>query len=332
MMHVHHVKKALVTGANGFIGTHLCKKLNELGIPTNALIMPNTPTKDISLPNITLHYGNITDKNTLLPALEGVSHVFHLAALTSDWAPYELFYNVNFLGTKNLIDASIEKGVVRFLLTSSVSVHKYSGHLNSDETAPRDGNINGYAKTKIMCEDYLHSVQNPHFETVVIRPGLMPFGPGDRLSFGSMLTLLKKHQFAYVNHGQAKMCFSYVENLVEGMILACTHPNGKGETFILSDDDVLTWKEFIEDVCQVLNVKPPFLHIPYICLVPITFILEFIWKTFDLKSAPPLTFYRISVPRKDLVFSNQKAKKLIGYNPKIRWHEALQKTVQWFEQ
>ncbi len=325
------IKKALITGANGFVGSHLCKYLDSIGIPVHALILAGSSKENILLPHVEIFEGNVCQKESLIEPLKGVSHVFHLAAITSDWASDEAFDQVNVVGTKNLFHASMNQKVERFLFVSSISVHQYTGISNGTEDLPLNGNINGYAKSKIECEVFLKNQSQYKNYVTIIRPGLMPFGPGDRLSMGGLIKALKKNQFAYINKGESKMCFSYIENLVVGMVLANTHPNSTGEVFILSDDDTLTWKEFTEVLAHKIGVKPPELSLPYTILVPFTWVLETIYSIFKISTPPPLTFYRISVPRKDLVFLNHKAKKILGYNPRIRFTEAIETTIQCFK-
>ena len=326
---------ALVTGANGFIGAHVCRTLLAQGIPTRAMVLAGTPAETLKGMDLEIVPADITLAATLPPALKGVSHVFHLAALATDWAPMAAFQRVIHGGTIQMLLASAEAGVQRFVHTSSLAIHAYRGHNGSDETAPLDSTLNGYALAKIDAEKSVRLFHRPGgrlgMETVIIRPGLMPYGPGDTTSFFPMATAIEKGFFGLVNGGRARLCTAYVENLTQGMVLAGRHPAAGGETFILADDEPISWREIAHDVAVGLGVKPPRFSLPYWALWPVVGGMEAIGRATGWKN-PPLTFYRIAVVRKDLVFSNRKAKEQIGFQPKIGLKEGLERTLAWYRE
>lgn len=322
---------ALVTGANGFIGSNLCRALTAKGWRVRALVLPGTPVDTLDGLPIEIVPGDITNAASLDTVMAGITHVFHLAAKVGDWGREEDYQKVNHHATGYLLVAAMKAGVKRFMLTSSVSVHAYTGHDGTGEEAPLNADINAYARSKIGAENLVRTFQRAgKIETVIVRPGLMPYGPGDRTSFLPMAQAIEKGGFGYINGGRARLGTSYAGNLVEGMILACTHPAGAGETFLLGDDDVLTWRQVGESIADGLGVKRPKMSVPYPLAWLATAVIEMIWRLLRKQSAPPLTFYRISVARRDLVFSNAKAKRLLGFNPQVRWDEGFQRTLEWY--
>ncbi len=323
---------ALVTGANGFIGSNLVKILIERGWKVRSMVLKGTPLDFIEGFDTEIVYGDITEPETLLSAVEGVDVVFHLAAIASDWGPEELFMRVNAGGTLNMLEASARAGVKRFVYMSSVAVHAYNGHRGTDETAPRDcPSYLYYGRSKIKGEDYVNQFHSEgKIEGVIIRPGLFPFGPNDTTSFYKLARALEKGAFSYVNGGRAKVSTAYVENLVHGLELAGKHEKASGEVFIIADPWIVTWKELIEKFCDALGVKHPWLSIPYPVASIAASIMEKIWLLFKIKGEPPVTRYRALLMKDDLVFSSKKAQKLLGYSPIVDFDEAIKRTVAWY--
>ncbi len=325
--------KALVTGANGFIGSNLVKLLLDRGWEVRSMVLKGTPLDFIEGLDTEIVYADITLPDTLPPALKGVDVVFHLAAIASDWGPKELFMRVNAEGSRNMVEASANAEVKRYIQMSSVAVHAYNGHPHSDETAPRDcPSYLYYGQSKIKAENYVNEFyKSGKLETVIIRPGLFPFGPNDTTSFYRLAAALEKGAFSYVNGGKAKVSTAYVENLVHGMEIAAKHEKAAGEIFIISDGWELTWRELMERFCDELGVKHPWLSIPYPVANMVAGIMENVWRKLKLKDDPPITKYRASLMKDDLFFVPDKAKKILGYEPIIDLNEAVKRTVNWYK-
>jgi len=296
------------------------------------MVLPGTDTSTISHLPVEIIEADITKPETLNAACENITHIFHLAAIASDWAPKNIFTEVNEKGTENLLKAAMDKEVKRFIHTSSLATHKLKNYASADENTSLDATINYYAISKKNAEKIVNDFQQTgEIETVIIRPGFFPFGPGDMTSFFHLAKAIQKGKFGYVNSGKSKICTAYVKNLVKGMALAGFHTKAAGETFIICDDEPVSWRQIGEDMAKLLGTKKPWLSLRYELLFPIAVSMEMIWKIFSLKNSPTLTRYRISVPRYDLVFTNEKAKKLLGYEPKTNWEEGVTETIEWYK-
>ena len=325
--------KALVTGANGFIGSNLVKTLLDRGWEVRSMVLKGTPLDFLEGMDTEIVYADITDPATLPHAVDGIDVVFHLAAIASDWGPKELFMRVNAEGTYNMLEAASRAGVKRFVQMSSVAVHAYNGHPHSDETAPRDCPERiYYGISKIMAEDYVMNFhREKKLEGVIIRPGLFPFGPNDTTSFYRLAQALEKGAFSYVNGGRAKVSTAYVENLTHGLEIAGKHERATGEVFIIADGWELTWKKLMEKFCDELGVKHPWLSIPYPVADAVARMMEFTWIKLKLKGEPPITRYRASLMKDDLFFVPDKAMKILGYKPIVDFETAVRRTVDWYK-
>ena len=324
--------KVLVTGANGFVGSNLCKGLLEHGYEVRALVLPGTNEKNLAGLDVEIVQGNLLEPDSLKIAVENVDIIFHLAALVSDWGPRKLFMDVNFHGVKNILDMAVDAKVKRFVFMSSLAIHKFKGWNGADENTPRENCENPYSESKIASEDLCNEYfRNSKIETVIVRPGFVIFGPGDMMLFYRVAKTLEQGKiYGTINKGVAKFCYSYVENLVDGLILTGEHKKAAGETYIITDGG-LTWNEFNESIACKLGVKPPSTSIPSWLAYPFVTILEYIYKLVKSKNAPLLTRYRVGVQAKDCFFVSYKIEKELGYQAKISLEEGLNRTINWYK-
>ncbi len=323
--------KVFVTGANGFIGSNLVKKIIQSGHSVKALVLPGTSIDNIKSTGCEIIYGNMLDVHQFENSLEGIDIIFHLAARVSDWGRWKDFYKLNVSATKDLINSAIKHEVKRFVFVSSLAIHKPTGYRNGDENAPRNNTDFPYALSKIMIEDFLDECYIKRvIEPVIIRPGVFPFGPEDYTSFSKIADAMRRGLFGYVNGGKALLCTAYVENLVDGMILAGMKEIARGQKYIIGDNVKITWRELIELFAKELKVKPPRIDIPYFVAKIAAGTMEGIFRLLMIKSPPPLTDYRVSLVAKDFYFNSEKAMKELGYKPSISIEDGVRRTVRWY--
>lgn len=320
------IEQALVSGANGFIGSNLCRCLRQHQIPVRALVLPGEDTSQLADLGVEVMRGDITEP---LPAtlFEGASHVFHLAAIPSDWGPEALFQRVNVDGTRHMLEGAAAAGVQRFVHMSSLAVHRYSGHRQGDESTPRDGDINAYCRTKRAAEQLVESFSS-QLHCTIIRPGVVPYGPGDRLSLPGIIDALERHVYLHVGGGRTRVSLSYVGNLAEGMVQAAQRDGASGEAFVLCDS-VVTWRAFADAIADTFAVPRARASLPVAVAWGMAWMTEWAWRLLPLPGQPPLTRYRISLFRGDLVFSSERARMAFGYAPGVSLEEGLRRTRDW---
>ncbi len=321
----------LVTGANGFIGSALCRRLVSNGCKVRAFILQGTDAGELTHMNVELVRGDICKPHTLTRAFENIKTVFHLAALAVDWAPWDRFMKINSGGTWNVLEAARDAGVDRFVLMSSLVVHPFTGHVNSDETTPVGNTTNGYCMSKIVAESMTRLAQGRGwFDTTIIRPGAVIFGPGDTTAFVHLAPALKKGFMPLVGGGDSLMCYSYVGNLTSGMILAAANRDAAGQTYNINDDAMISWRDFLFETSRILGVRTKFISIPTPLANGAAWTVEKIWKTAGIKSTPLLHRYRVGLVARDFHFSCNKAKTQLGYIPVVGLRDGLERMVGWY--
>ena len=298
--------RCLVTGSRGFIGSHVARTLRERG----------HEVRDFDLPEC-----DLLDPAAVARGCEGIDAIFHLAAIPKDHGPPGPILRVNAGGTRALLGAAAARGCRRFLLVSTLAVHRNRGYRRGDETAPRDAWDLPYSRSKILAEDAVRASGLPW---TIVRPGVFPFGPGDRTSFLPLARALERGRYGYVDGGRALLGTAYVENLALGMALAAESPRGAGEVFVIGDDAPVTWREISERLADAIGAPRPRLSLPGGLAALVAAACEALLRD------PPLTRYRVQLVRRDFFFTNQKAKRLLGFEPAVGLDEAVARTAAWY--
>ncbi len=322
----------LVTGANGFVGSMLCKKLTTRGDSVRGL---TRSTSDLSLlegVDYERVVGSLSDLASLLAATRDIEVVYHTAAAVTDWGSLDTFREVNVEGTRRLLDAAVENGVRRFVLVSSIAVHSYTGARNMIEESPQLPTTNGYRLSKREAEALaLDYYQRGDIEVVIVRPGDV-YGPGDRVVLLQMADLLEAGWMVMLGKGEALGAFSYVENLADGIVLAGTVPQAAGEAYVITDGIELSWGDYFNRLTAALDLPAPRLHIPPALARFAAAALESIYRLFGIATRPPITRYLVEHLSHDVHFSIDKARRELGYEPAVSFDEAIARTADWYKQ
>ena len=321
--------KILVTGGNGFLGSHLVRQLVRRGHSVRVMVQPGTDLDRLDGLDVEVMEGDLLDQENLSRCCQGQETAVHLAAVVLDWGPWELFRSVNIGGTRNLIRAASEQGVRRLVFVSSVAIHRYVGISAGDETWPRDNLHNPYAASKIACEDMLmRAHQEQRLEAVIARPGVFPFGVGDRLALPELL----RHHGAYVHvaGGRARLCTAYAPNFAEGLALCAERDCAAGQVYVIADDETPTWREVTDRLFAGVGLAPAKRSVPLAAAMTAAVAAE-AWAR--LSGRPPLlNRYRVSLAGRDCVFLARKARDELGWRPRVGFPEAMEQTVEWLRE
>ncbi len=318
--------KILVTGGNGFLGSHLVRELVARGHQVRAMFQPGTDLDRLDGLDVEALEGDLRDADALARLCRGQEVVLHLAAVVQDWGPWELFREINVDGTRNLIAAVCAEEVRRLVFVSSVAVHRYVGISAGDETWPRDNMTNPYAASKIACEDMLlRAHRERRLEAVIARPGVFPFGVGDRLALPE---LLRNHgAYVHVAGGRARLCTAYAPNFAEGLALCAEVQRAAGQVYVIADDETPTWRQVTDRLFSGVGLSPASRSVPLTAAMTAAMAAE-AWAKISRK--PPLiNRYRVSLAGRDCVFVSHKVKDELGWRPRVGLDQALDATLGW---
>ena len=325
----------LVTGATGFIGKRLVKKLVEEGRKVRCLVRDISKTEELSYPSVDFFIGDIRNLNSVKGAMEGIDVVYHLAgkANPSIVKPYKYYEEINVIGTRNVLDASLSnKEIKKIVLMSSIAAtgpSRDSNLLNEKSTLKP---ITKYGESKVQVEKMAQEYHRKHnIPIVVIRPPMV-YGIGDKdwVGFFKMVKVsaeFKKYLPIPGNH-ENLFDFCFVDNLVDGLIGAEKSSKTMGQIYFLSDDRPYKLNEILSAITKNLKVGYPQKFWPKWFSMSLATILEGIGYVFRFD--PPLSRRDVKwMTTNYWVCDCTKAKRDFGYNPKITLEDGVRRTIEW---
>jgi nucleoside-diphosphate-sugar epimerase len=315
----------LVTGANGYTGSHLCRFLAERDVPTRGLYYRPDGEPSFSHPNLEFVPGDLRDRDGLRRALEGIDVVYNIAALYRPTnVPNHAYYDVNVNGIRNIVEVAAEMKVKRFVQCSTIGVHGHVHNPPANENAPLKPD-DYYQYTKLEGEKIsLARGRDLGLQVSVIRPAAI-YGALEQ-RFLKIPRHLQRGRFIMFGNGAVLYHFIHISDLCQAFVLAATRAEAVGEVFIIADDHAITLNQIIAIMCDELGVAPPRMRLPYFALWLPSAICEFACKPFGL--SPPLHRRRAHWFRSTRSFDITKARTKLGFEPKVSVEDGLRDMVR----
>ena len=322
-------KRVLVTGANGFTGSHLCRRLIKDGFSVRALIRNPRRGRELRDGGIETVLGDLRDRRSLARALEGVDSVYHLAAVyRKENVSRQEMFDTHVQGTRNLLDGSIEAGVQRFVHCSTTGVHGDVKDPPADEEspfAPGDPYQESKAEGERIALEYM---RQKRLSIVVIRPGGI-YGCGD-LRFLKLFKAIKTGRFAMIGSGEVRNQLVYIDDLIDGILLCATNEKAIGNVYILTGNEPATLNQLAHTLAEVLDVRPTRRRIPFTPVYLAGLLCEMICKPLGIN--PPLHRRRVKFFSNTRWFDISKARAHLGYQPKVDLRTGLARTAKWYQE
>jgi 2-alkyl-3-oxoalkanoate reductase len=320
--------KILVTGGCGFTGSALVMRLLKDGHQVRSLDYKKGIRDDqLAQAGAEIVYGSVADYAVVRKAVEGCDIVQHLAAAFREMdVPNQFYFDVNRNGTENVMKAALECGVKKVVYCSTQGVHGHIAHPPGDENspiAPEDY----YQQTKFLGEQVTRDYMKKGLKSTILRPTAI-FGPGDPERFFMIYKRVKKGVFPMFGHGKTFYHPVYIDNLVDAFILAMDLNKGNGETYIIADEEYVTIEDLVQRVAKAMNTTVRIPHYPFLPLLAAAHVCEMICKPFRIR--PPIFPRRADWYRQVRAFRIDKAKRELGYVPKIGLDEGLRRTAEWY--
>lgn len=331
----------LITGATGFIGSHLAESLTEKGSRIRCLVRKSSSKSAIEyLKSLgaELCYGDLLDKQSLKTALKGIDTVFHLGGGGRVAMSKEIQYKINIDGTKNIVDACLEQGKIkRFIHVSTCAVMgDIKRNMPADETSPRNPSDLAYSKAKTKAEEIALSYKGKIPLVVVRFSGVygIPLIKKDANSIGGVtpalmiFSAIKNGKWRYIGDGRNFVNLFYVDDAVRGLELASER--GKlGEIYIIAAANSIRMYEMVETAAHILEVEVPKDHVPI-------YLARFFAALFELKAqllggTPQMTQEMITGFTGNLNVDISKAARELGYKPKVKLEEGMKDTIEWYK-
>ncbi|OGQ59660.1 MAG: hypothetical protein A3G39_08325 [Deltaproteobacteria bacterium RIFCSPLOWO2_12_FULL_43_16] len=314
------MRSVLITGANGFVGQALCKRMASNGWQIRGTVRSAKQVASLPIGVQAEQIESITADTDWSNALAGVDAVVHLAArvhVMKDTSvdPLSAFREVNVAGAEHLARMASQLGVRRFIYVSSVKVNGEGSKVaysEDDEPLP----VDPYGISKWEAEMVLHKVAaKTGMEVVILRPPLV-YGPSVKANFLRLLKLTKMGIPLPLASLKNQRSMIYVGNLVDAIMTCLEHPKAVGETFMVSDSEDVSTSDLIRMIAKVMGKKARLIPFP----LPL---LKVVGQLFG--KSPEIERLTGS-----LCIDSSKIRKVLGWKPPYTMEEGVSKTVQWY--
>ncbi|MBT8494921.1 MAG: NAD-dependent epimerase/dehydratase family protein [Deltaproteobacteria bacterium] len=319
----------LVTGAGGFIGSAVVRRLLERGRAVRAMLMPGEQPTNLSGLDVEIVFADVLDRPAVERAIKGCDVVYHLAALYKLWLPDpRRMYQVNLEGSRNVLAAARQLGVSKVVYTSSIAAIGFREGELADETTEFNqwAEGNDYIRSKWLSEREALAFAADGLPVVVVNPAF-PFGPRDRAPTPTGQTIIEVLTGKLPGYPDGGINAVDVDDCAEGHVLA--EERGRvGERYILGSHNV-THRELLTRVAEVAGVRAPRLRVPRAVALAAARGFELVARV--RRTEPFYTVKAVGFASRQLWFDTSKAKGELGM-PTTPLEETIEKSVRWFRE
>jgi nucleoside-diphosphate-sugar epimerase len=320
----------LVTGAAGFLGSHVTDLLQSLGERPRVLVHPEDDAYRLELGDLDIHRGDVGDRATLEPALSGVDRVLHCAARIGPWGPDADYERTNVRALETLVRTAVEAGVERIVHVSSITVHGNDLRGTGDESAPLREEPNPYSRSKTAGERLLaRMIRNEGAPVTVVRPGWI-YGPRDHASFARLARRIEQQKMMMIGSGGNHLPLIYVRDVARGVVLASEADRAVGRSYVLVNDEPVTQRDFIAAIAEELGAPLPTRRIPYRLSLWVGAFAERVGRLARRAEPPPLMRYGMQMLGGENRFNIARARNELGFAPLVDLAEGVQRSVAWY--
>jgi len=320
--------KALVTGGTGFIGSHLTEALIRKGVQVRCLLRKTSDLKWLKGLPVEFVPGDCNEKASLAEAVKGVDWVFHLAGATKA-IKEETYFEVNGLGTENLIQACLENNprIQKFIyISSQAAAGPSSNGIDKKESDPCEP-VSFYGRSKRRGEESILT-RAQKLPALILRPSAV-YGPRDK-DFLALFKCLSRRIKPCLTGRQQRLSLCYVKDLVQGMLLALETQAKSGEIFFLSDGHDYRMEDVGDILAQAMGITALRIRIPERMVVGIACFSEYLSK---MLGRPFLLNQDKAeeIVQKEWVCDITKARTLLGFEPRVPLSEGAGLTFEWYK-
>jgi nucleoside-diphosphate-sugar epimerase len=327
--------RALVTGGTGFLGSHLVERLLERKYEVRVLARKTSNLTHLKTTTAEIVFGDVEDYESLRPAVKGVDVVYHAAArVTPGWGAWKWFESAIVKGTDDMLKASVEAGVPRFLHVSTGSVHGKlcEGDTPVSEATPCDvifSRDSYYDFAKVQAEDVAFKYHKEgKIQVSMIRIGAM-YGPRDRLLADRVYRHVSPPIILWPGRSNPKYSIVYVTDAADFAILVATSDRSQGEVYNMAPPHEIRLRDFAAAMVKAMGSPKLQVTIPYSIAYVWCALMEEWSRLRRVEEMPYLTRSGLHFVNKGIYLDGSKARQELGWEPKISLEEGTRLYVQW---
>lgn len=326
-------RRILVTGATGFIGKPLTLELLKAGYAVHALVRNPGKAADLSHPDLTLFEGDLDRPESVRAAMEGCTQVYHLAAFAQAWsADGSVFDRINFAAGRSLLEAALQSGVERVVITSTGGVFGPStGGKPNDETAVAQPSfMTAYERSKAKLEAVVPDFVHRGLEVVIVNPTRV-FGPGPLIDANGETLVMQRYlkgSFRFLpGDGSSTGSYAYIDDVVRGHMLAMDHGR-PGQRYLLGGENA-SFRTFFDTIGRLSGRRYSMYGVPTGALMLFAKTQLLLAGSFGIR--PLITPELVRKYTQNWDFSVEKAKNELGYTHRSL-EDSVRDTLAWMEQ
>lgn len=321
-------ERVLLTGATGFLGNELCRRLIAEGAHVRALVRPGPAASSVEELGASLHFGDLRESWSLDGAARGIDLLIHAAGIHRGGAVRRAdFWQINSEGTKRLLQEAARHRVRRFVYISTAGIHGAvrRGRLATENSPARPRDL--YELTKWRGEQAVRRIaHSDRMEAVILRPSAI-YGPGER-RFIKLFRPIARRRFVLVGSGRTRLHFIHRDDAVQGILSAATARQAAGETFLLADRSPITTGDLVKLIADLLGIPPPRLRVPYQAVHLLALATEVACWPFRVE--PPLYRRRLAFFGTDRAYATDKARNFLGFGAQVTLADGLRELAAWY--
>jgi nucleoside-diphosphate-sugar epimerase len=328
--------RCLVTGASGFIGSRLTRRLRDAGYEVRCLVRATSDVSALERLDVELFRGDLTNAATVSGAAADCRCVVHCGALVSDWAGIGEIRAVNVTGTRNLLETAVTASVERVVHISTTDVYGHPGTRVLSERQTPGNFANWYAQSKREAEaEVWRFAGTGALQTTVLRPATV-YGPGSKEVVGEISKAICRGQMLMVDGGRAIAGLVYIENLLDAVLLALDAEGAAGATYNVTDGLDVTWRQFLGNLAGGLGHRQPRLSLPYRPASALAMTMEqgyrALHRATGLTTPALLSRQAVQVLGRNQDFSNAAIRTALGWKPRVDYPAGLAATLAWLRE
>jgi len=320
--------KILVTGGGGFLGSAIARKLVARGDAVRVLARGEYPA--LTELGVETMRGDISNYRAVEAAVNGCGAVIHTAAKAGVWGPYLDYYDTNFIGTQNVLNACRRQEIPKLVYTSTPSVAFAGRDQNgTDESEPYPKKfLAHYPKTKAMAEQLVLAANGPNVSTVALRPHLL-WGPNDTQLVPRIIERARAGKLRIVGNGEQKVDATYIENAADAHLLALDRIGPEaacaGKAYYISNGEPMPIGEIINRILDAAELPPAKHHVSPGLAYTAGRLMEWGYRLLRLEDEPPMTRFVARQLATAHWYDISAARAELGYEPRVTMEEGFQR-------
>ena len=322
----------LVTGASGFVGSHVIDALLAQGVSVRAQVRDSSAAQELRNRGVDVTVGDVRDPQVLGEAVRSVDIVYHCAAAVGPTFSQREIHDVGRTGARHLLEGLRKAGSGRAVLLTSVNVLGTRSLNAATEEIPPQRSGDAAADAKVAIEELAHEYEQRHgVDMTVLRPGMI-YGPRDRHNVPQMMRALRRGKFAFIGSRDNVAPIVYISDVVQAILAAGNTSASRGRVYHVTDGSRTTIGEFIDELAKRIDCPAPQKVLPY--AVPYLGCVFFEWlsRLRLYRGRPPIVRNSLRHLGTSRSFSIERAAKELGYVPRVSYQEGLSIAVKWIEE